>query len=233
MRSVAAVSIVLALAGCGSSGSEPSLEPEPTDAADDAADVAVDAFVPSGCPAPQRLGPTELPPGYLPAERVNLNYDVDGDTAHFYFVSGDHIVRYLYVNTEESGGANTTAFGKVAKATMAKWLAEAKELKIAVRSKGGVPETDMYGRWLALVFADGELLQTRMIREGLTAYYTSFGCAPSPLHEAFVYAEAEANANKRGIWAPGHPTDYKAVLADWIGTRKCRPNPYEAPYCPK
>ena len=28
------------------------------------------------------------------------------------------------------------------------------------------------------MFTDGELLQARMTREGLSAYYTEFGCAP-------------------------------------------------------
>lgn len=223
------------LLGCQASAEEAAADADVADAADEAATDAApaDAVVPSGCPAPPVVTPATVPAGYLPVERVNLNYDVDGDTAHFYFASGDHIVRYLYVNTEESSGAGTTEFGKQSKVVMAKWLQEAKDIKVAVRqgSKAGSPDVDPYGRWLGLVFVDGELLQTRMVREGLTAYYSLYGCASSPVHESLLYAEAEAWANKRGVWAPGHPTDYKVVLADWIGTKKCRPNPYDGPYC--
>jgi endonuclease YncB( thermonuclease family) len=74
------------------------------------------------------------------------------------------------------------------------------------------------------VFVDGELLQTRIVREGYSAYHTLFGCARSPVHEALLYAEAEAWTARRGIWAPGHPTDYRPVLEDWVGRRTCRPN---------
>lgn len=187
----------------------------------------------SGCPPPAKITPAQIPAGYLPAERVNLNYTVDGDTAHFYFKDGNKILRFLYVNTEEASGAETTAFGTATKGVMDGWLRAAKEIVVAPREgkTAGSLDLDPYMRVLALVFVDGELLQTRIIREGYSAYYTLYGCAPAPLHDAFVNAEAEANANRRGIWTPGHPTDYRKVLAEWIGTSKCRPNPYNAPYC--
>lgn len=232
------VTVLLAALLLGCPSASPDGDVDGDTGADDAsvevaAEAAVDALADSGCPAPATITPEMVPPGYLPVERVNLNYDVDGDTAHFFFTSGDHILRYLFVNTEESSGASTTDFGKQSKAVMAKWLADAKEIKVAVRQgkSAGTPDLDPYGRWLSLIFVDGELLQARMVREGLTAYYTLYGCAPAPVHQALVNAEAEAFANGRGIWAPGHPTDYKKVLEDWIGTNKCRPNPYEGPYC--
>lgn len=70
-----------------------------------------------------------------------------------------------------------------------------------------------------------------MIRDGWTPYYTQFGCAKEPLHDAMIWAEAEAKANERGVWAEGHPTDYSIVLKEWIGSRTCRPNPYKTAYC--
>jgi endonuclease YncB( thermonuclease family) len=95
----------------------------------------------------------------------------------------------------------------------------------------GMPNTDPYMRILALVFVDGALLQSRIVREGYSAYYALFGCPPSPIHESLLWSEAEAFGAKRGIWAPGHPTDYSKVLAGW-NVRMCRPNPFVAPYCP-
>jgi len=243
------VTVLLAAFLLGAAGCQSAVDPEQVEdvAGDDATaeasvDAAGDSLADSGCPAPARITPEMIPSGYLPVERVNLNYDVDGDTAHFYFASGDHILRYLFVDTEESNGAKTTEFGKASKAIMAKWLQEAKEIKVAVRqgSTAGSPDVDLYGRWLSLIFVDGELIQTRLVREGYSPYVThfrySFGgkstyCAPTPVHEALLYAEAEAYANQRGIWAPGHPTDYKATLAEWTGPDKCRPIPYEGPYC--
>ena len=95
-----------------------------------------------------------------------------------------------------------------------------------------MPDLDPFDRWLGLVFVDGELFETRLVREGLSAYFTEFGCAPEPLHTALLLAEAEARANRRGIWAPGHPTDYAAVFSRWFGSSRCRPNPFRnQPYC--
>jgi endonuclease YncB( thermonuclease family) len=167
---------------------------------------------------------------------VTLGRPVDGDTAHFDFSdSGDETIRFLFVNTEESHGEATTRFGVETAAVVARYLRSAREIVVAVRedrNRPGRPNYDPYGRWLGLVFLDGELLETRLVREGLSAYYTEFGCAPEPVHTALVHAEAEAHAAGAGIWAPGHPTDYRPVLQDWIGRRACRPNPFEGPYCP-
>jgi micrococcal nuclease len=187
-----------------------------------------------GCAPPADLSPSQLPAGYLRPEVVRFARGVDGDTAHFTFPSGEQIVRFLYVNTEESHGDRTTDFGIATASIVEGYLNNAHEIVVAVREDTqtrGQPDLDPYGRWLGLVFVDGTLFETRLVREGLSAYYTQFDCAPPPIHNALVYAEAEAWANLRGIWAPGHPTDYRAVFADWIGTRRCRPNPYEGPYC--
>lgn len=232
---ISALGAALLFLGCAT---EPGQSPgtDDTGVATDTsvADVRNDApLADSGCPAPAKITTAQLPVGYLAPERVNLNYTVDGDTAHFYFKSGEHIVRFLYVNTEESSGADATAFGTATKKAMDGWLRAATEIVVAPRQgkTAGSPDLDPYMRWLGLVFVDGELLQTRIMREGYGAYYSAYGCAPAPLHEAFIHAEAEANANDRGIWAPGHPTDYRKVLADWMGTNRCRPNPFEGPYC--
>jgi endonuclease YncB( thermonuclease family) len=112
-------------------------------------------------------------------------------------------------------------------------LKAGKEFAVAVQegTPKGTPLLDTFGRTLGLVFVDGTLFQTTLVRDGYTAYYTQFGCAASPIHEALLYAEAEANANKRGIWQAGHPTSYETVLARWMGKSTCRPNPYKGAYC--
>ncbi len=230
MRPAIAMLAVTAL-GCASTGSPAA----PDDAGDDAADVAVDTRPDSGCPAPAKITPAESPKvGFLAAVTVTLIKDVDGDTAHFLFPEGDRDVRFLWVNTEETTGTSATAFGALCKTAVAGWLTAAKQLVVTLAEDSttkGKPALDPYGRFLGMVFVDGELLETRLVREGWSPYMAAFGCAPEPIHSALLHAEAEAWASKLGIWAPGHPRDYKAVVNEWVGTKKCRPNPYLAPYC--
>lgn len=217
----------------------------PADASDERAvldssrDATPDAPVSTVCPAPTPVTVADLPAGFLPPVKVTLAHAVDGDTAVFTFPSspgpGDHSCRFLFVNTEESYGTETTEFGKFAKAQVSDWLAAAKDITVVVRRDGtnpSLPNVDPYDRWLSLVFLDGELVQSRLVRAGLTPYYTQYGCAPAPLHLNLLYSEAEARGSQRGVWAPGHPTDYREVLARWIGSSTCRPNPYLKPYCP-
>lgn len=215
-----------AACGGGASNGDPDLAP--------AVDLAK-PFVESGCPAPPVVTPDNLPAGYLPKAKVQLDYVVDGDTAHFIFPDGERTCRFLFVNTEESHGAETTDFGIATGPIVDGWLRAATTIEVAFERDNQDPtmaSLDPFDRWLSLIFVDGELLQTRIVREGLSAYYTQFGCPKSPIHEALLYAEAEARANERGIWAPGHPTDYSQVLAQWIGSRTCRPNPFKnQPYC--
>jgi len=201
----------------------------PADAATDAPVVARD------CPAPARLGLSDVPAGYLRPVKVTIASVSDGDSGRYDFPNApSQGVRMLYVNTEESFGAEMTTFGVQTKATVVKWITDAKDIHLAVRETSpgsGLPDSDPYDRWLALMFLDGELLQTRLVREGLSAYYTLFGCAPAPVHDALLFAEAEANKAARGIWGPGPHNDYRVVLRQWIGSSTCRPNPYLAPYC--
>jgi endonuclease YncB( thermonuclease family) len=192
------------------------------------------ALVPSGCPAPPMVKPSDLGSRFLPSEDVLYLRTIDGDTAHFLFKAGEKTIRFLWVNTEEKGGAEVTDFGIATVPVVEAWIAAAKLVTVAPEADlqdPTQPHLDPYDRTLGLVFLDGELVQTRIVREGWSAYYTQFGCAPSPVHESLLYAEAEARANKRGIWAPGHPTDYAEVFDRWIHS-SCRPNPYEKPYCP-
>ena len=212
--------------GGGSNSGPPDQGPSPDSAP---------PFVESGCPAPPIVTRSTIPTGYLPPLPATCDYVVDGDTAHFVFADGERISRYLWINTEESHGAATTDFGIATGPIVQGWIKAATKIEVSFQRDSKdptMPRLDPYGRWLSLIFLDGELLQTRIVREGLSAYYTLYGCPPSPIHESLLYAEAEARANQRGIWAPGHPTDYSKVLADWIGTRTCRPNPFKnQPYC--
>ena len=208
----------------------------PATASDDGGTSA--PLKPSGCPTPEVVAPADVPAGFLAPQKVTLVRVVDGDTAHFMFpgVAAEVIVRFLYVNTEETHDTRATQFGVNTSSKVEEYLKGAQEIMVAPeedKKKKGSAHLDTYGRTLALVFADGELFQERLVREGWTPYYTQFGCALDPIHRALVWSEAEAKANERGVWAPGHPVDYSAVLKEWMGSSTCRPNPYKQPYCAK
>lgn len=194
----------------------------------------VKPLVPSGCPAPPVVDPSKLDGArFLPAEDVLYLRTVDGDTQHYLFKAGEKIVRVLWVNTEEKTGSEATAFGMATVPIVEGWMLAAKRYTVAFEvdpAQPGQPHLDAFDRYLGVVFLDGELLQTRLVREGLSAYYTQFGCAPQPIHDSLLWSEAEARANQRGIWAPGHPTNYQEVFGRWIRS-SCRPNPYDEAYC--
>ncbi|MGZ3423735.1 MAG: thermonuclease family protein [Polyangiales bacterium] len=233
----AALLLPLVLAACSSKASAPVDEGASGDSGEEvaidtgAAEVASDAPK-SACPEPATIGLADVPAGFLPPEDVNLAYDVDGDTAHFYFKSGEQIVRFLFVNTEEVVGTEKTVFGQQSKDAVKAILEKATKIVVVVRegTTKGMPDLDPYMRWLGMIFVDGELLETRIVREGWTAYYTKYGCAPGKIHDSLLYAEAEAFAAQRGVWEPGHPTDYKPILVDW-GAAKCGSDPYAGPLC--
>ena len=238
-RSALAFALATTALGCREAITYPGFDGA---AVDGAIDVAVDVAttdVPradSGCSAPARITPEMVPADYLPVQRATYLRSTDGDTAHFALpIVGDTTVRFLWVNCEESSGDERTAFGSYTSQQVARIMAAGTMFQVARhRASAGStePELDQFGRTLALVFMDGELLQTRLIREGWSAYYTAFGCPTAPLHQTFLLAEAEARANRVGIWAPNHPTNYATVFAQWIGTRGCRPNPFRnQPYC--
>lgn len=210
-------------------GDEPDAgeQPEASVMMDAAQDVPI---VPSGCPASQPIAPGTTLTGFLPAVDVDFVRIVDGDTAHFMYQGRETIVRFIYVNAEETHAPDLTQFGVETAAIVGRRLRPSRLMLAPQRGTNGQPALDMFGRTLALVFADGELVQRWMIQQGLSAYYTQFGCAAAPLHLSLLYGEAEARANRRGIWAPGHPTNYNDVLTRWIGRSTCRPA-YSAPYC--
>lgn len=179
--------------------------------------------------------------GFLAPTDADFLFVTDGDTAHFTWKGQDRTFRFLYVNTEETSGAERTAFGDASRDFVKGWFdgakAAGKIFQVAPQehpARPGQPNFDPYNRVLALVFVDGVLAQQRIIREGWSAYYTLFGCPPDPIHTALLLSEKEAKDAQLGIWAPGHPTDYAQVLATWtVGKGACRPNPFLGqPYCP-
>jgi endonuclease YncB( thermonuclease family) len=79
---------------------------------------------------------------------------------------------------------------------------------------------DRYDRYLAYAFVekDGKWVNYNVecVRAGMSPYFTKYGYSQR-FHAEFVAAEAEAKANRRGIWDPSRPhyPDYEERALWW------------------
>lgn len=130
--------------------------------------------------------------------KVTLVRSVDGDTAHFYDLSGDYIkVRFLGVDTPEST-YEKEPWGKAASSFTSKILTNAKEIVLY----GEEQKTDAYGRHLAFVFADGVLVNLYLVQE---AYSNSTLSSKSRYFEIFTKASIEVSKTGRRFWGELDP----------------------------
>lgn len=127
-------------------------------------------------------------------EGVVLSKCVDGDTAHFNVDGNLEKVRFIAVDTPEINKKDY--YAKEAKDYTCGRLQEAEtiELKIDPLAK----EPDKYGRLIAWVYVDGELLQRELVEEG----YASV----KYIYDDYLYVdelyhlETQAKHLKKGIW---------------------------------
>lgn len=133
-------------------------------------------------------------------KKVTLEKCVDGDTATFKDESGNTFkTRFLAIDTPESvhPTKEVQAYGKDASEYTCDKLTNAKEIILETDEKSN--KEDKYGRYLAWVFVDGELLQNELIKEGLAkvAYlYSDYKYA-----DTLKSIELVAKEEKKGIWA--------------------------------
>ncbi len=213
--------------------------------ADDSAVAASDLTARPWCPATTKLEVGDSPDEYLAPETVTLESVIDGDTAYFKQATGVvQRIRFMHINAEEvhhgdaspSQNAKATPFGEMTKSHVKDVLSRASTIELSFHrdpQDASKPESDMFGRWLALVWIDGALLQQQLIADGYSGYYTKYGCAQGPLHDTLLFSEADANQKNRGVWDPQYKNEHLPVLSQWIGLDKCRPNPLKGEhYCP-
>lgn len=192
-------------------------------------------------PLPLAPGPTAQPAKL----RANDSAIVDGDTLRA--VGFDNSIRLLQLDTEEllkdedllfaqkdwSGYVASKTTNKNQIATYGTPLGnQAAEFArdffdgiedIYVEYESPLRTRDFFGRHLAYVWikksgdATGWLnYNIEAVRAGMSPYYTKYGFSEL-YHDAFIAAEAEARAQKRGIWAPdaqAYP-DYNRRKKDW------------------
>lgn len=150
----------------------------------------------------------ELSKNNQETEKVEVKFveSVDGDTAQFNMDGETIKVRFLAVDTPESvhPTKEVQAYGVEASNFTKEKLKNAKTIELEFDNNSD--KTDKYGRYLAWIWIDGELLQNLLIKEGLAkvAYLYADYKYTSILQES----EKIAKEAKVGIWEDENATDY-------------------------
>lgn len=135
--------------------------------------------------------------------KVTLVSCIDGDTAKFNVKGEVKTVRFLSINTPEIAHDDIDGepFGDVAKDYTCKLLKSASTIKLQYDSKSDIE--DKYGRILAWVFVDNELLQEKLVSEGLAQVKYVYDDYKYSSHLKDV--EFEAKNRELGIWSSNIP----------------------------
>ncbi|MBS6686406.1 thermonuclease family protein [Thomasclavelia spiroformis] len=128
---------------------------------------------------------------------VTLDKCVDGDTAWFDIDGKRTKVRFLYIDTPESTN-QIEPYGKEASDYTKEQLSNANTIELELNSDGD--SEDKYGRLLAWVFVDGELLQEKLAREGLVEKFYDYGYSYKYKKE-IISADRYAKNSHLGIYS--------------------------------
>ncbi len=140
--------------------------------------------------------------------RVSVEFAqcTDGDTAHFIIAGKDTTVRFLAVDTPEYT-KEKEPYGKEASEFTCQMLQNAKVIELEYDD--GSDKRDKYGRDLAWVFVDGELLQQKLVAQGLAEVAYIYG--EYAYTEELYRAQETAQKQKLHIWSEDEKEPY-----DWI-----------------
>ena len=130
---------------------------------------------------------------------VTLAKCVDGDTAQFNINNEKKRTRFLAINTPESvhPTKGNEIYGKDASTYTCEKLTNAKKIVLEFDEKAD--QTDKYGRVLAWVFVDGELLQKDLIKNGYAEVAYLYG---KYKYVSLLQEEEQKEKNeKKGIWS--------------------------------
>ena len=97
-------------------------------------------------------------------DKVKFDKCIDGDTANFIYKGKSEKFRFLSVNTPESTN-KVEEYGKEASEYTCDALKNAKKIEIEFEENS--TKTDKYDRYLVYVFVDNELLQEKLLYNGL------------------------------------------------------------------
>ena len=133
-------------------------------------------------------------------ERVEVEFiqAYDGDTAQVKVDGEKQKVRFLMVDTPEMNyqKGDPMPLAEEGRFLTKKMLTEASHIYI-VFDEG--KETDHYDRLLAYIFADDQLVQEALLKEGLAAV-RFVNAGNDTFEQQFKDIEAQAKEAKKGIW---------------------------------
>lgn len=133
-----------------------------------------------------------------PTRLATATYVIDGDTIE---VDGEERIRYLGINTPESG---RPYFAEATNEN--KKLVDEKEVNLEF----DVQTKDKYGRTLAYVWVGETMVNLELVYRGYANVYTF---PPNVKYkDLFLEAEKEARENCRGLWYPCEPIGVKAGI---------------------
>ena len=129
---------------------------------------------------------------------VKLNKCIDGDTAKFYVNNKVETVRFLAINSPELGDSNhgDEPYSVEARDFTCEMLTNASLIELEFDPKSN--KKDKYNRLLAWIYVDNELLQSKIIKEGLAEV--------KYIYDDYMYVdelrilETSAKGNNLGIW---------------------------------
>lgn len=128
--------------------------------------------------------------------QVDLKKCVDGDTAWFYYNDTEMKTRFLAINTPESTN-KIEEYGKEASEFTCNELTNAKIIELEYDDNSD--KLDKYDRYLAWVFVDGELLNKKIIDNGLAEVKYLYG--DYKYTDILQKAEENAKSKKLGMWS--------------------------------
>lgn len=129
---------------------------------------------------------------------VTVDQHIDGDTTRFNYQGETHNFRYLIINTPEIGrdGDPDEPYAQEAFERTQELLDNADEITVEFDEE----ETDHYDRYLAYVYADGEMVNETLVREGLAT--VDYVHPPNDKYEDLLRdAEEQAQQNQVGVWS--------------------------------
>lgn len=130
-------------------------------------------------------------------EKVTLSKCIDGDTAKFLIDGKVYKTRFLAIDTPETKHPKKgeEPFGREASIYTCKKLTTAKKIELEYEDNN---KEDKYGRLLAWVFIDGNLLQAELIEKGYAKVAYLYG--NYQYTNLLKLEEKVARVNKRGLW---------------------------------
>ena len=132
---------------------------------------------------------------------VQLEKCTDGDTAHFMIAGEDVTVRFLAIDTPETKhpAKGEEPFGREASEYTCSALQKATVIELEYDE--GSDREEKYGRQLAWVFIDGDLLQEHLVELGYAKVAYLYG--DYKYTDQLLEAEKRAKASHLGIWNEG------------------------------